>query len=105
MNSYVHHVPGRLRVKNHSFKSASVGAAVSALLATTNGVESCDFNHTTGSVLVRYKTAQTTCAEILSLFQKAGYFDASTALTSDQYIYEKSVAMISAFVDFATLFV
>jgi hypothetical protein len=105
MSSYVHHVPGRLRVKNGFFKNAQVCGGVAALLATMNGVESCDFNHTTGSILVRYRTAQTTCAEILSLFQSAGYFDASNAVTSDQYIYQKSVTMISAFVDFATLFV
>ena len=105
MSSYVHHVPGRLRLKNQFFKNTQVCGGVAALLATLNGVESYDFNHKTGSILVRYKTAQTTCAEILSLFQKAGYFDASKAVTSDQYIYQKSVGMISAFVDFATLFV
>jgi len=105
MSSYVHHVPGRLRVKDRFFKNAKACGGAAALLATLNGVESCDFNHTTGSILVRYKTAQTTCAEILGLFQKAGYFDASNAMTSDQYIYQKSVGLISAFVDFATLFV
>ena len=105
MSSYVHHVPGRLRVKNQFFKNTQVCGGVAALLATLNGVESYNFNHTTGSILVRYKTAQTTCVEILSLFQKAGYFDVSRAVTSDEYIYQKSVGMISAFVDFATLFV
>ena len=105
MSSYVHHVPGRLRVKSQHFKNAQVGAGITALLSTVNGVESYDINHKTGSLLVRYKTAHTTCAAILSLFQNAGYFDAKNAVTSDQYIYQKSVAMISAFVDFATLFV
>ncbi len=105
MSSYVHHVPGRLRIKSQFFKNPKVQGCISTLLAGTYGVESHNINSSTGSVTVRYRTAQTNCRDILGLFQRAGYFDASKAMTSDQYIYQKSVGMLSAFVDFATLFV
>ncbi len=51
MSYYVHHVPGRLRVKSPLIKNnETVAAAVKQLLRGVNGVDSVDVNLTTGSL-------------------------------------------------------
>ena len=102
MSYYVHHVPGRLRVKSPLIKNnETVAAAVKQLLRAVNGVDSVDVNLTTGSCLVNYCPHTTNNGEIICALQDEGYFDLSRAMTNDQYIEymaSKALTLVSAFI-------
>jgi len=56
---YLHHVPGRLRVKTASLRgNARLGALACGRLAGIEGVLEAAANPVTGSVIVRYEAAQ-----------------------------------------------
>jgi Heavy metal associated domain 2 len=77
MSHYLHHVPGRLRLKTRSLKNSSAKAAeVRALFKQLPGIEAIEFNLLTGSMLVRYDAASITSAKIL------GFLVANSVITS-----------------------
>jgi copper chaperone CopZ len=77
MNPYLHHVPGRLRLKTRSLKNSEAKAAeIRALFAQLPGIKSIEINPVTGSMLVRYDTAGITSAKIL------GFLVANSVITS-----------------------
>jgi copper chaperone CopZ len=77
MNPYLHHVPGRLRLKTRSLKNSEAKAAeIRALFAQLPGIKSIEINPVTGSMLVRYDTAGITSAKIL------GFLVANGVITS-----------------------
>lgn len=70
---YIHHTPGRLRIKGHHFKCHGEQArkAVAALQAM-KGVELVQLNGHAGSLTVHYDTDLHTQADLLSTLEKAG---------------------------------
>ncbi len=70
---YIHHIPGRLRVRAGAFKNDRRAAAVRRLLAGLPGVSSVETNSVTGSVTTRYDTARVTPAAILALLRRTGH--------------------------------
>jgi copper chaperone CopZ len=77
MNPYLHHVPGRLRLKTRSLKNSEAKAAeIRALFAQLPGIKSIEINPVTGSMLVHYDTAGITSAKIL------GFLVANSVITS-----------------------
>jgi hypothetical protein len=77
MSHYLHHVPGRLRLKTRSLKNSSAKAdEVRALFQQLPGIEAIDLNLLTGSMLVRYDVASITSARIL------GFLVAHSVITS-----------------------
>jgi hypothetical protein len=83
---YIHAVPGRLRLKSPFFKNIDTHHNIKKMLANLGGIATTDFNAITGSIVVYYNPAQIKVNEIVSTFQRFGYFDSSKALTNDQYI-------------------
>lgn len=60
MTSYVHHLPGRLRVKLRSLKrNADYAAVLQTSLSALPGVRDVRINTLTGSLLVGYDPART----------------------------------------------
>lgn len=57
MSHYIHHVPGRLRVKSPGLKRNAHAAEVTKdHMARLLGVESTEVNSVTGSLVIRYDT-------------------------------------------------
>lgn len=68
MSHYLHHVPGRLRVKTRTLKNGGERAIeAQEILGTLTGVEAIELNPITGSMLVRYDETQVTSSQILGL--------------------------------------
>lgn len=88
MSYYIHHVPGRLRIKSPVLKNNnSVVEELKKSLSTLHGIGTVDINLTTGSLLVNYNKKAINYTEIVSLLERKGYFDSSKALTNDDYLY------------------
>ena len=76
MSSYVHSIPGRLRIKTALVKKNPEQAGrVQKLLESIAGVCSVDINLVTGSVLVRYTPGDVSCEHLLAVMRKFGCFD------------------------------
>lgn len=74
-DSYVHHVPGRLRVRAAAVKgSEEKAAAVRALLEPVSGVRSVAANPLTGSVTIHYDQQVTNHLRLMDLLDERGYF-------------------------------
>jgi len=74
VSHYIHHIPGRLRLKSPRLKrNPGEGAALQALLGERGGIRSCEVNPVTGSMLVQYDTAETSVGGIWELLEERGY--------------------------------
>jgi Heavy metal associated domain 2 len=74
MSHYVHHVPGRLRIKSQAFKNNEQNAALArALFQNLAGVHGIELNGLTGSLLVRYDQSLLSSRKILGLLVANGF--------------------------------
>lgn len=88
MSYYIHHIPGRLRVKTHLIKrNRNTAEEVQKKLGQVNGINSVLVNTITGSITISYDTDTLSSQRILDILKQMGYFDASKAITNDQYIH------------------
>ena len=102
MSYYLHHVPGRIRVKSPVVKGRKrVADKVLALLKGIDGVSNVDVNLTTGSLLISYDPEQVKRDDIVYALHGNGYFDPSRATTNDQYIHSAA----SKFLSLVTMFI
>ncbi len=80
MSTYVHHIPGRLRVRSGTVRrDESRAAAVKRLLSEQPGVRSVEPNTLTGSIVVNYDPAATTHDAVLELLCDRGYLSQTAA--------------------------
>ena len=87
MGYYLHHVPGRLRIRTPFVKNNSDRAGfIQELLQNIPGVTSASVNIVTGSVLVLYEPNLVSPKTITDTLTQTGYFDQSKAMSNDQYI-------------------
>jgi len=102
MTCYMHHVPGRLRIRTPLVKNNKNAATeVERLLLTMPGVDDVTITLTTGSCLVKYDPSMTKRDDIISLLSGEGYFDRSKAVTNDEYfegIASKLLSFAVAFI-------
>ena len=83
---YMHHLPGRLRIRTPLVRNNRDAAAeVEDLLLTTAGVDDVTINLTTGSCLVKYNPTKAKHDDIISLLAMKGYLDQSKVVTNDEY--------------------
>jgi hypothetical protein len=76
MECYLHHVPGRIRVKIPHIKHRPYKAdRVREMLQEQSGVDRINVNLSTGSVIVYYDPETPAAEEILSLLRYKGFFD------------------------------
>jgi len=72
--SYVHHVPGRLRMKAAEFReNPSILEAACRELAALAGVSSVSPNRLTGSILVEYDPTVSAPAAVVEAMQERGF--------------------------------
>jgi hypothetical protein len=90
-HNYVHHVPGRLRVRSALVKRNQQRAvSATAWLRTLPGVSFAESNTLTGSLTLHYDPALTTGSSLLAALKEAGYID--------QHITESAPAAAAAVV-------
>lgn len=104
MPQYVHHVPGRLRVKCPLLKGNAPSAeAVRQLLSAEEGIGSCEVNLVTGSVLVRYDESTTNAYRVLDLLKRGGYIGPGVTLHSQDHSLEETVSGMGKMVSKAVM--
>jgi hypothetical protein len=85
MSYYIHHVPGRLRVRADSLKGSSCDAEdLCAVLERLPGVRDHRLNPKTGSLLVHYDAESLQADDILYQMVKAGCLESGIAAAAEQ---------------------
>ncbi len=88
MDYYVHHVPGRLRIKIPEIKGTPHRAQeVRDLLMELPGIDTLSVNPITGSIKIIYNTTALHSREILCHLEDKGYFDGLQAVA--ERVHEK----------------
>jgi hypothetical protein len=78
MSPYIHHVPGRLRVKCAVLRNAPAHAQrIETALRCTPGVLSAETNLLTGSIIVRYSVERTNGDNLLEKLNDYGLISAA----------------------------
>lgn len=81
MEYYVHHVPGRLRVKIPALKHRSGAVREIQELLDLNGVSQVQVKSITGSVVVHYEPELIQPENLLQVLSAGGYYDNANAVT------------------------
>jgi hypothetical protein len=82
MSMYVHHVPGRLRMRVAAVKRNPQAAELARQrLSAARGIVSAEASTVTGSVTVRYDPASISHHELLHVLRAAGYCPEKTGST------------------------
>lgn len=80
MTHYIHHVPGRLRIRTLAIKrNASEAGRAKAHLRAIKGVTDTDVNTVTGSVVIKYDPAIVASTTLLESLRGLGYIAAAQA--------------------------
>jgi len=102
MAYYLHHVPGRLRVKTPFIKGSEERALeVKNFIQRLGGIESISASTVTGSLTIYYDPGRICQETLIHKITQAGYFDRSKAITNDQYIFSAASSALS----FVALFI
>jgi hypothetical protein len=76
MSPYIHHVPGRLRVRSSSFRCQSGQLQyLGERLMRLEGVEKVDIKYKAGSISVSYDHELLSKQDVLAVFASSGCFD------------------------------
>jgi hypothetical protein len=87
MTYYVHHTPGRLRVRIPDVKgNTSRAKRVEKLFENVEGIDNVTLNALTGSVVVNYDTDMMGSEAILKILKENNYFDDARMITNEEYI-------------------
>lgn len=90
MEYYVHHVPGRLRVRIPAIRKNPGRAADVEGLLNIEGVHTLSSSHLTGSVVVTFDDTRVSPAKLLGILKEGGYYDSSRCVTCDDKIKRAS---------------
>ena len=89
MKTYVHNVPGRLRVKNPLFKNSAAHYEVrKTLVDMGHGIGTAEFNTTTGSLLIHYNQTEIHHQDILNALARKGFYHPDKTVTNDQVVHQ-----------------
>ncbi len=79
---YVHHIPGRLRVRTERLRNNEQAAAqLRSRLARLSGVQCAEVNLLTGSALIYYDANAARLSDVLSVLRDLGPLDESVLST------------------------
>jgi copper chaperone CopZ len=89
MGHYIHHVPGRLRIRTPKLKRDD-GRARDAeqLLQSIDGVSSVRANTMTGSITLMYERDTVNSETILRALEQHGYYDPETVRYADGQLHD-----------------
>lgn len=74
MSHYIHHIPGRLRVKSPRLKrNESEASRTRAYLDQLHGVHSAEVNTVTGSILIHYDTQRMAAQTLINTLRSLGH--------------------------------
>ena len=71
--TYLHHVPGRLRVRAASVKGEARRAALRRSIESLDGVKSVEISPVTGSVLIHYRVGVIDADRLLAAMRDRGW--------------------------------
>jgi Heavy metal associated domain 2 len=97
MEYYVHHVPGRLRVRLPEIRNDAQKAAQVKSLLDIYGVDDLKVNHLTGSVVVTFDPELATAEQLLGLLKEKGMYDHTRTISCDDQIQRVSNKAASKF--------
>jgi copper chaperone CopZ len=87
MAHYIHHVPGRLRLRTPRLKrDAQRAAAAEALVQTIEGVTEVRANSVTGSLTVAYQRDVVSAGAILEALAQRGYYEPELVQHADRQL-------------------
>jgi len=90
MNRYIHHIPGRLRVRLPALKAnAAAGLDLERTLTQVGGVTAVDINPLTGSVLVHYDCSTETATRLIRTLKDHPFWEASETPSIESKIARK----------------
>ncbi len=93
MSTYIHNVPGRLRVRiPHMKRSQSTAEELQRILNQIEGVDSTAVNTLTGSIVINYDHRLTGPNRILNALRLKGYVDPSMGTTTTDEVIENAVS-------------
>jgi hypothetical protein len=96
MSHYLHHVPGRLRIKTpHLKRNEAKAAKVCSLLEAVEGIQTCQVNTITGSAVVTYTPELTSPERILHLLKEYEYVAAHVSVEKGNGSLARSVDNIT----------
>jgi hypothetical protein len=75
MKYYIHHVPGRLRVKLQTLRSNPDKSQKIRDLLDLYGIYSVHTNPMTGSTIIKYDTGEIDAGQLLHILKENGYYD------------------------------
>ena len=89
MRHYIHHVPGRIRVRTPHLKNRPLRAdEISRGLRERQGVRSVRMNVVTGSVTVTFAPSVISGEAILDQLSRSGVVDPSRSVSNDEVVGE-----------------
>ena len=85
MKHYIHHVPGRVRMKNPDFKgNTTLLQEVASCFQGQEGIEGIETNPLTGSVVILYDQQIMPVLHMANLLQECKYIDHKQVIGLDQ---------------------
>lgn len=94
MSHYIHHIPGRLRIKTpHVKRNSRLAEIIKNVLWPLQGLRTISINPLTGSIVVEYDPIRANPEELLETLKRACYFDESKAVTHDQVIHTAAASV------------
>lgn len=89
MGHYIHHVPGRLRIRTPKLRRDDARArAAEQLLQSIEGVCSVRANTVTGSITLMYERDMVSPAVILRALEQQGYYDPEMVRQADTHLHD-----------------
>ncbi len=89
MAHYIHHIPGRLRVRNPMFRdNPPLLDEARNCFKDASGIKQVSANALTGSLTVRYDPEILSPERILQIFEDCQYVDLKQAATLDTHLNE-----------------
>ncbi len=93
MVQFIHHVPGRLRVKTAAIKRRGLLAEQAiAHLGALEGVTAAAANPVTGSIVVNYDATRTNASKVLDSLKQGGYVHDDAAGAPTRHVRAAGIA-------------
>ncbi len=104
MSTYIHNVPGRMRVKiPHMKRNQSSAEELQRILNQIEGIDSTAVNTLTGSIVINYDSRLIGPNRILNALKDRGYVDPSKAMMTNDDVIESAVSKAGGFLGKALL--
>ena len=93
MSHYIHHVPGRLRLKTPALRrNESQARYVMRWLEGRIGIVSSEINTRTGSLIIRYEADTVSAQTIINDLKQEGYLDGNVSLPAAEIFVSGTTA-------------